>query len=669
LANLADLDLAVAYGAMDDRMNGFYFPALSRSVSYDRTVGLFSAGSLAVAARGVDAMIRNRGHMRLLTGAVLETADSSGLQGIQDVLSDSFLSMLENAEPWMIPSLGILGWMAAEKMLEVRIVLPLAGMQTTAGAGVIAERLFHMGIFTDTEGNQVCFSGTVRESHPAGDQVYEHLFVFKSWESGGLHLQAIRQYFERLWEGKETGWLTLGLPGAVIDRLISFSSRRASVRAHRGRADTGKAALNPKVKEEITEQFMRDLEYLPADRSGKLQDALPSEPGEPAAAVISTDNTEACRLPLLRLATGKPDVLVVYYHLKDKRIAPLSCLDDLDEVFEERVHPEGLPVSLEIKAREHFFGLLQDSEHRRLDRLQAVRDRQKAVLKQEALNLLVKAAFCDIAQLRHATLFDGDLLAADFDTATVQRQGKKGFPFSEMISWLTAEEFPLPDRNDAFWHEIEKKPLKAIRGIEVKLAEEGRDLVAKWRMLSEGVAEETTIPRVAVNRYFPREQKEKPRLALIVSPPRKERFTRYLPFYSMESAFDRIVRGKDPAEEGWMEVEIAGKLSRSMFVIRMEGDAMDPLISDGHFAVFDSEIKGPFEGSVLLVYAQNVIDPNRGGHLTIRRFRTMRPSESSGRLDGIVLEPLHPDYQPFHLINPAKDVFQIIARYVGGVGT
>ncbi len=666
---LRDLNFSISYGPLDDRLNGIYLPALARSVRYDRTTGLFSASALAIGARGVDALIRNRGHMRLLVSAGLEDGDAGDvgrMQGLQKILCDKFLSLLDVTDPWMSQRLELLGWMAAEKTIEIRIALPLNDGNYPGVAAALAHDLPRLGIFTDAEGNQVGFYGTISESSDARDRNYEHLMVYKSWEPGGLYLQAIRQHFERLWEGKEPGWRCLTLPGAVIDRLIEFCPRKAPVRDRRADASAGKSELSLDIKKTIIFHFLQDTQYFPMNDTGRSHDRSRREAKELLQGVTALENPESCRLPLLRLEAGSPEPLVVYYHLEADQARPLGSVAELEAVFQDLTRGDAPPAASEIKAREHFHALLKACEDSRVKNRQAARQQERLALAQAAQRLLVKAALCDIAKSRHATLFDEDLITAGFDGATILRQRKKGLPFSELISWIHPDEFPMPTLDDPFWMEVEGKAQKQIQGIEKAIKEEGSELIGKWTELSGKNAVETIIPAIAVRRYFTRGQKEKPRLTLVIAPARKERFTRYLPFYSMESAFDKFVQGKDAAEEGWMEAGIGKKLNKSMFVMRIEGQAMEPLISDGQFAVFDSDIRGSLDGAVLFVYGKNIYDPNGSSHLTVRRLKTIS-SKKTGEYQEIILEPLNPDYQLFHLKNLDEGVFKIIARFVSGV--
>jgi hypothetical protein len=667
---LIDCDFGISYGPLDDRLNCLYLPALSRCVGYDRTAGFFSPQSLAIAARGVEALIRNRGHMRLLVGAGLVDRDLASVHGvreIEEILKDKFLSLLEVVDPWMNQRLEVLGWMAADRTLEIRIVLP---QQDGRLQGVTTAMIFdqpRIGIFTDAEGNQLGIYGTVDESSHAGDQNYEQLVVYKSWDPSALYLHVIRQHFERLWEGKEPGWRSLMLLEAVIDRLIQFCPSKAPVRDRCEDAFTGKSELSPDVKEMIILQFLRDAPCFPFDDTDQSGEKSKHAGEGILQGTAIPDSPESCSLPLVRFETGPGEPLVVYYHLQANQISPLRSIEELEKVFHERTREDGPRAASEIRAREHFHGLLKAREDLKVKDRQRADQQKRFALMKAGERVLIKATLCDIAKSRHATLFDEDLLTAGFDEATILRQKKKGFPYSELIALVNPDGRVKPALDDPFWRDVDGKPQKKIQTIEAALMEEGRDLIKKWTELGSKRPVEATLPVVTVRKYFMTEQKEKPRLTLVIAPPHKEHFTRYLPFYSMESAFEKFVQGRNAGEEGWMEVEVGKKLHKSMFVIRIEGQAMEPLISDGHFAVFDSDIKGSLNGAILFVYGKDIYDPNRSGHLTVRRFKSINADAKTKKYQEIILEPLHPDYQSLHLKNIEENAFKIIARYVSGV--
>ena len=650
-------------------MNRLYIPALSRSVRYDRVLSSFSPEALAFAGRGVEALMRNRGHMRLLVHAVLSEQERTAIQGGQNMtslLTDKLLSQLDAVDVRTGQRLELLGRLAADRMLDFRIILPeQEGKHSNPAISSHSQPSF--GILTDAEGNQLCFYGSVDESFYDGDHNYEQLVVYKSWEPGAPFLQVIRQYYERLWDGKEPGWRSMNLPEVVVDRMAQFRCRDTSVHDHRGDSFSGKSNLNSDLREMLLSQFLRDVPSFPAGDLKPFQEGKRPEKEKPFENRTTLENPESCGLPLLRWEAGLPDPVVVYYHLKADGIRPLNAVTELEQVFDERNIDNGPSVLSEMKAREHFHALLKSREDVKGKSQQTAQQQELKGLANAACRVLVKAALCDIAKSRHATLFDEDLLNAAFDTATINRQKKKGYPFSDLMSLLNVEGKLKLSSEDPFLREVEGKPQEKIRAIEVKLMEEGRELLKKWAVLKDKRPVEQAHPLLTVQKYFLTVQKERPRLILLIAPPRGERFTRYLPFYTWDTVVDKYFRSGNAREEGWMEVGIGRTLNKSMFVIRNEGRAMEPLISEGHFSVFESNIKGSMEGSIIMFYCRNAYDPDSNGHLMIRRLNKIDTCKETGAYREIILEPLHPDYQRIHLRDVDHQDFKIIGHYVSGV--
>mgnify|MGYP006305173511 CR=1 FL=1 len=75
----------------------FYVPALERSIRYDRVAGYFCSSALAVASRGIDALLENDGEMRLVVGTELYSTDRPVFEALTDELTDS-LEELEDEQ-------------------------------------------------------------------------------------------------------------------------------------------------------------------------------------------------------------------------------------------------------------------------------------------------------------------------------------------------------------------------------------------------------------------------------------------------------------------------------------------------------------------------------------------------------------------------------------------
>lgn len=229
--SLRDYPFRIAYGPRDDRVNEFYVPALSRSVRYDRAAGFFSSSALVAAAAGVARLIANRGRMRLLVGAELSEEDVLALQGGADLVrlvEDRMLASLEDIEDIeeiiVKERLAALAWMIHEGTLEVRVVLP-RGPDGQPLPASVAREYYHakFGVFTDAEGNQVAFSGSINESEQSWKLNYEQFMVFRSWEPAQQpYVRQLSQAFEELWNGTLGDWVALPLPEAVKRRLLRY---------------------------------------------------------------------------------------------------------------------------------------------------------------------------------------------------------------------------------------------------------------------------------------------------------------------------------------------------------------------------------------------------------------------------------------------------------------
>ena len=58
----------------------FYIPALEDATRYHRLTGYFNAGALALAARGIEGLVRNNGQMQLLVGCTLNAEEIAAIE-------------------------------------------------------------------------------------------------------------------------------------------------------------------------------------------------------------------------------------------------------------------------------------------------------------------------------------------------------------------------------------------------------------------------------------------------------------------------------------------------------------------------------------------------------------------------------------------------------------
>ncbi|HET91348.1 MAG TPA: helicase [Chloroflexi bacterium] len=279
--NLRDHDFYLSYGPADDRLHAFYIPALSASVRYDRMTGYFTSGALAVAAAGVARLIAGGGRMRMLVGAQLSREDVQAIAAghdLQTVVAASLGRALPDPadleDQLLRDRLATLAWMVAAGALEMRVVLPTGpdGLPLPAPE---SQDYFHpkVGIFSDADGHQIAFSGSVNESVTGWQHNYEQFMVFTSWSDGRAWVAEAVSRFERLWGQREPDWLALPVPEAARQKLLRYTPSRAPARDPLERdAEKGTVALKEEIerlvlapaveRERVLCQFLRDAPHL-----------------------------------------------------------------------------------------------------------------------------------------------------------------------------------------------------------------------------------------------------------------------------------------------------------------------------------------------------------------------------------------------------------------------
>lgn len=279
---LTEHDFQILYSHKDDPLNNFYIPALKSCVQYDRSAGYFSSSALAVAAKGVAHLIQNGGKMRLLVGAELNTNDVEAIQrghDLKDKVSEKLLEHFSDPEDSLQKKrLEVLAWMIAEGNLEIRVVLPKDKFGRPIPAPASSE-YYHPknGVFTDSAGNQIAFSGSVNESETAWVNNYEIFTVYFSWNETRSYLAQISINFDNLWNGQESDWIAINIPEAVKHRLLKYRPSSAPTKdpfekdhIFQGTAvnespetEDGFESESQKFhRERILFQFLRDVPYL-----------------------------------------------------------------------------------------------------------------------------------------------------------------------------------------------------------------------------------------------------------------------------------------------------------------------------------------------------------------------------------------------------------------------
>jgi SOS-response transcriptional repressor LexA len=148
---------------------------------------------------------------------------------------------------------------------------------------------------------------------------------------------------------------------------------------------------------------------------------------------------------------------------------------------------------------------------------------------------------------------------------------------------------------------------------------------------------------------------------------RVQEFRTHLPRYSLAVAAGPFLENHAVEKEGWEEAPPGLRLTEEMFVARIAGRSMEPLIPDGSLCVFrrgtfGGSIAGSRQGRLVLVEALGEAGNDR---YTVKRYHGEKVKRPDGtwRHEQIRLEPLNPAFEAWNLA-PEEDRYRILAEFV-----
>ncbi len=149
-----------------------------------------------------------------------------------------------------------------------------------------------------------------------------------------------------------------------------------------------------------------------------------------------------------------------------------------------------------------------------------------------------------------------------------------------------------------------------------------------------------------------------------VMPKPEQRWTTCVPFVELAAA----AGGWGPAREGvpelsdadteWITWDDAPRFTKDMFVARVRGRSMEPVIPDGAACLFRRVDAPSSPERAVLVRHGGTADPETGGAFTVKRYRA-----DGGR---VVLEPANAEFAP--LVVDAGDEVRVIAEVARVIG-
>ncbi len=247
---LRDREWRLKYTAEDgDLVRLFYIPALEDAERYDRLTGYFNAGALALAARGIEGLVRNDGRMRLVVGCTLDPPEIDAIERGEQLRSLVERRLtgfpLAPPDPASAGALELLAWMVARGFLEVKVAVPC----DAAGTPVAEDGIFHekTGIVEDRVGDRLAWSGSLNETGAGWRSNWESIGVYTSWGPEPGRVDEEETNFARIWAGKAKRVIVMDVPEAARRDLMRFMP-----------ATDMPAQLEPKSGDEPSERSVGD---------------------------------------------------------------------------------------------------------------------------------------------------------------------------------------------------------------------------------------------------------------------------------------------------------------------------------------------------------------------------------------------------------------------------
>lgn len=228
MSRLSEIPLKVTYRSDSGNMvKAFYVPCMERSILYRRAVGYFTSSGLAFAAKGVAHLIKNKGRIQLIASPFLNEDDLNAIKKGYDARSD-FLKIVahrtfEEIENSLVKErLNALAWLISEKRMDVKLALKINDQ------GKIQRGIYHekIGIFSDSEGNSVAFTGSSNETIGGLIENFESIDVYWSWDDPQLRVQKKINHFADLWENKTQGVTILDFTEITEDLLNKYKTKK-----------------------------------------------------------------------------------------------------------------------------------------------------------------------------------------------------------------------------------------------------------------------------------------------------------------------------------------------------------------------------------------------------------------------------------------------------------
>jgi restriction endonuclease S subunit len=146
-----------------------------------------------------------------------------------------------------------------------------------------------------------------------------------------------------------------------------------------------------------------------------------------------------------------------------------------------------------------------------------------------------------------------------------------------------------------------------------------------------------------------------------IVPSREERYVNCVPSLDLEIAAGAFGEDQRPNFNEWVEINTSRPLKKGMFVAKVVGRSMEPLIPDGAHCLFQFKAPQLRNDMIAVFQLHDSEDPESGGHYTVKRLRAYRQNTDEGVVRKAKLIPENPAFQP---ITVDEDNVKFIAEFL-----
>lgn len=224
MLNYRDLKWGISYNSIDNNViEEFYKPAINNATNYKRITGYFSPEFLTNLVTEIkEAKQNNDLYIQILCSPNMSEQDLTDIKlgyNVRDKISKSIYKTISDLD---INSdiLPIISELIANKTLDIQFVL------TDKMFGLFHDK---KGVFRDSYGNKVAFTGSNNETVNAAYNNYESFVVLTDWIQSD-YVTDIENDFDLIWNGHKTGLSTYKATdevGSVIEEKIGPAISKA----------------------------------------------------------------------------------------------------------------------------------------------------------------------------------------------------------------------------------------------------------------------------------------------------------------------------------------------------------------------------------------------------------------------------------------------------------